>query len=368
MGLPILNTILSAGQNLTRNLSSGYRRGAELVEARNNNSGINSQTGLPSRAGKPSGSIFNPSFYSSLAAGAPSRPGYETVVDPISKLTRKKSVILPSSPSITPLKNPAQFLGAFVPNLTTDLATNASRGLMWLYNHPVPVIDKAVKTVVGEDVLKNYNATQKGLIGLAAITPAVASMGTFDIFNPGEAFRPKGYAQEYSEEGVDDRRKTEQPVQETIQRLIMGRQGSTLKFETAQEDIPELTKDRYDKYQMFRYNDKGLLDLGVLKATGENLQGVPEARWFGFPVNIPTATAVVGGIAGYRTLKNKVPGEISTSNAVARVGGAAMAGAMLGNFVNEIIATANRPKLPDLKSYEQQYSIAPVDYSQRGIG
>lgn len=377
MALQILNNILSAGKKLAQNtqdaaqsvaqgVQKGYQRGVEELERREAGRTVNAETGFRSKAGRPEGSIFHPAFYRSLATGSPSRPGIETIKDPVSGRPVKRSVMLPASTPITLQKNPAQFLGAFIPNLATDLEANNSRGVMWLGNHPVPIIDELNKRAGGTKYIDNYNTTQNALIGLAGITPVVASMGTFDIFNPGEAFRSKGYAQEYSEVGTDDRRETEMPVQEAIQRIIMARQGSTLKLETAQEDIPGLTKERYDNYQRFRYNDKGLLDLGIIKATDENLEGVPEARWFGFPINIPTVSAAAGMIAGGKIVSHvKPPG---TLGAVAIKGGSAMAGAMLGNFVNEIIATANRPKLPDLKSYEQQYSIAPVDYSQRVIG
>lgn len=359
MALPLLDKILSAGKTLGKNIQTGYRRGAQIVEER-------SDSEVHTRKGRGEASMFHPNFYKELVTGAPERAGYETSTDPATGAKVYKKIVLPAEEGIKFRENPVQFLSAYVPHIATDLESNASRGVMWLNNHPLPLIDKIQEAALGKDYKNNYTRTQRSLIGLAGITPVVASMGTFDIFNPGQVFRSKGYAQEYSDVGTDDRRETEEPVQETIQRLIMGRQGSTLKFETAQEDIPDLTKERYDNYQRFRYNDKGLLDLGILKATGENLQGVPEARWFGFPVNIPTAGAVAGGIVGGRMLAHgKPPG---TLGAVARVGGGAMAGAMLGNFVNELIATANRPKLPDLKSYEQQYSIDPVDYSQRGIG
>jgi hypothetical protein len=54
-------------------------------------------------------------------------------------------------------------------------------------------------------------------------------------------FRPKGYAQKYSEVGSEDRRETSQPGQELFERFFMGRTGQPLKYETAKQDIPDLT-------------------------------------------------------------------------------------------------------------------------------
>ena len=44
------------------------------------------------------------------------------------------------------------------------------------------------------------------------------------------------------------------------------------------------------------YQDRGFL--GLIKATPENLEGIPEARMLGYPVNIATATTALGGLAG----------------------------------------------------------------------
>ena len=43
-------------------------------------------------------------------------------------------------------------------------------------------------------------------------------------------------------------------------------------------------------------------------------------------------------------------------------------GAAIGNVVNEVIAMANRPKLPDLHEYQEHYSVVPLDPTQQNIG
>jgi hypothetical protein len=202
-------------------------------------------------------------------------------------------------------------------------------------------------------------------IGIAA--PAVAASGTYDLLNPGELFRPKGYAQKYSEVGSEDRRETSQPGQELFERFFMQRTGEPLKYETAKQDIPDLTPKRYANYQNFLYNEKGLLDLGIIKGTGENLQGVPEVRALGFPVTIPMAAGFTAGSIAARqamvqsrtqtpagkTVTNFYPGRERAIRGM--VGGTvgSLAGVVFGNMLNAAIATANRPQLSPVSEYTE---------------
>jgi hypothetical protein len=204
-------------------------------------------------------------------------------------------------------------------------------------------------------------------LGIAA--PAIAAAGTYDLLNPGEMFRPKGYAQSYAEVGSEDRRQTAQPAQELVERFFMGRTGSPLKYETAKQDIPSLdSSQRYANYQNFLYNDRGLSRLSVLsRAPRRTLQGVPEVRALGFPVTLPMAGGFVAGpIAARqamvesraRTPQGKVvnkyyPGRQGAIRGI--VGGTAgsLAGVTVGNVVNAAIASANRPQLPTTAEYQQ---------------
>jgi hypothetical protein len=163
----------------------------------------------------------------------------------------------------------------------------------------MPIAEKIAETVAPG--LKGVtNPTEKAMLGLAIAAPVAATAGTFDLTNPGEQFRPKGYAQKYSEKGAEDRRETAQPGIELIDRIVLGRQGQPLKYETAKQEIPDLTKERYSKVMRNYYQDKGLLGLGLVKATDENIQGVPEARIVGFPVGLESAGALAGGAATAR--------------------------------------------------------------------
>lgn len=247
-------------------------------------------------------------------------------------------------------ENPSQFLGAYASRLVVDAANDGTRSYWWRWNHPVGIAQKGAE--VGVRGIESPTARSAAMLAIA--TPALASSGAYNLLNPGQMFRPTGYAQSYSETGTEDRRETAQPTQELFERFFLGRTGEPLKYATAKEEIPSLTPQRYGNYQNFLYNDKGVLGLGVLKATSENLQGYPEARMLGFPVTIP----MVGGFTA---------GSIAASKAIASAGtprqrairgvlgglGGSVAGVAAGNLINEVIATANRPKLEELGDYQQ---------------
>lgn len=251
---------------------------------------------------------------------------------------------------VTLKENPSQFLGAYASRLVVDAANDGTRSYWWRWNHPVGIAQKGAE--VGVRGIESPTARSAAMLAIA--TPALASSGAYNLLNPGQMFRPTGYAQSYSETGSEDRRETAQPTQELFERFFLGRTGEPLKYATAKEEIPSLTPQRYGNYQNFLYNDKGVLGLGVLKATSENLQGYPEARMLGFPVTIP----MVGGFTA---------GSIAASKAIASAGtprqrairgvlgglGGSTAGVAAGNLINEVIATANRPKLTELGDYQQ---------------
>jgi len=251
---------------------------------------------------------------------------------------------------VTLRENPAQFLGAYASRLIVDAANDGTRTYWWRYNHPLAVAQKGVEAGV-RDI---ESPTARAAAALAVAIPSISAAGTYNVLNPGQLFRPPGYAQTYSEPGTEDRRETAQPAQELVERFFMGRTGEPLKYATAKEDIPSLTPQRYANYQNFLYNDKGLLDLGIVKATSENLQGYPEARMLGFPVTIP----MVGGFTAGSIAASKAVASAGTPRQRAIrgvIGGLAgsVAGVAAGNLINEVIATANRPQLEELQDYQQ---------------
>jgi hypothetical protein len=270
-------------------------------------------------------------------------------------------------------ETPIQAIGAFGTRLVTDLTNDGTRGVYWRYNHPLAILDTGIentmKAVAGKDAYKDLGKTRTGLMAASVAIPTTIMSGAFNVLNPGEAFRATGYAQTYSPEGTDDRRETEQPVQELFDRFFLGRQGAPLKYETAKAEIPSLTPERYANFMQNYYQDSGFM--GLLKVTPENLEGIPEARMLGYPVNIATATTALGGLAGLaagirNTPSKQVPGkgyrshttETARSGLTRRglIGGAtgALAGAAVGAAVNAAIAQANRPKLPTVTEYSEE--------------
>ncbi len=270
-------------------------------------------------------------------------------------------------------ETPVQAIGAFGTRLVTDLTNDGTRGVYWRYNHPLAILDTGIentmKAVVGKDAYKDLGKTKTGLMAATIAVPTTIMSGAFNILNPGQAFRATGYAQTYSPEGTDDRRETEQPVQELFDRFFLGRQGAPLKYETAKAEIPSLTPERYSRFMQNYYQDRGFM--GILKVTPENLEGIPEARMLGYPVNIATATTAIGGLtglaAGLRSAPSKVvPGtgyrahtvDMARTGLTRRglIGGAtgALAGAAIGATINATIAQANRPKLPTVAEYTEE--------------
>jgi len=249
-------------------------------------------------------------------------------------------------------ETPVQSVGAFGARLLTDLTNDGTRGIYWRYNHPLAIVGAATETAIGKEAYRQLGPTKTGLIGAAVTIPATALAGAYDITNPGELFRPKGFAQTYAPEGSEDRRETEQPGTELFERFFLQRTGRPLKYETAKEDIPSLTPERYGNFLRNYYQDKGFL--GILKATPENLQGVPEARMLGYPITIPSATTAVGGIIGAGAAIRSAP---LVKNAFRRglAGAAAGAGtgAVLGNLANTVLAAKPvENQLPTTAQYE----------------
>jgi len=113
-----------------------------------------------------------------------------------------------------------------------------------------------------------------------------------------------------------------------------------------------LTPERYGNYLQNYYQDKGFL--GIVKATPENLQDVPEARVLGYPVTIPSVTTAVGGIVGAGAAIRTAPLiKNSFKRGIAGAAGGAAAGAIMGNLANAVLAAKPvENQLPTTAQYE----------------
>ena len=261
---------------------------------------------------------------------------------------------------------PLELAGALGARLLTDIGGDETRKLYWRYNHPMAITEKLAEMGMGGNI-NMYSAPQKAAIGLAAVgVPVSASLGTYDITNLGELGRPKGFAQTYAEQGSEDRRQTGQIGPELVDRFVLGRQGRPLKFATAQEDIPNLTKERYSNYMNYLYNDKGPLGAGIIKGTMENLEGVPEARIVGFPIGLQAAGAIAGGVGTTGAILRNMETPIPNAQGVKRLSkppvkartvalagaGGAVVGALAGKLANTMLASRGNPELPSTYQYD----------------
>ena len=250
-----------------------------------------------------------------------------------------------------PLKSPAEFTGAYAARLLTDVGTDSTRQFYWRYNHPMALAEKAIEQAVPQ-LADIQSPTKRAAITLGISAPMAASLGTFDVTNPQELFRPKGYAQSYAEKGSEDRRVSAEPGMEVFDRFFLGRRGRPLKYETAKEDIPDLTPERYKKVMQHQYQDRGLLGLGIVKGTMENIEGYPEARIVGFPVGLQAAGALTGGAIAARQAVQR--SALSTRAKAGITLAGSLAGALTGNMVNRAVAHMNNSpeKLPSTLEYQ----------------
>jgi hypothetical protein len=249
-------------------------------------------------------------------------------------------------------ETPTQAVGAFGARLLTDITNDGTRGIYWRYNHPLAIMGAGAEAAIGKEAYRALGPTKTGLIGASIAIPTTALAGAYDITNVGEMFRPKGFSQAYAEEGSEDRRETSQPASELFERFFLGRTGRPLNYETAKKDIPSLTPERYGNYLQNYYQDKGFL--GIVKATPENLQGVPEARILGYPITIPSVTTAVGGIVGAGAAIRTAPlVKNSFRRGLAGAAGGAAAGAIMGNLANAVLAAKPvENQLPTTAQYE----------------
>jgi hypothetical protein len=257
-------------------------------------------------------------------------------------------------------ETPGTFLGAYTARVLGDVVADETRkDIYWRFNHPLAVADVTLQKAI--DPQNKLGPYGRGAIGLAALQPAIALTGAYNPLNISELGRPTGYKQNVP--NPEEPTETLEPGTEIFQRFFQGRTGRPLAYEKAQEEIPDLTKTRYANYMNFLYNDPGALGkatMGMVKVTGENLEGDPEARIFGYPVSIPSVTAAAGGIAGARAVVKMGPlvesGRRTPAVMRGLAGGAlgSAAGAVAGVLMNQAVSAAGNAmnKLPTQQEYQ----------------
>jgi hypothetical protein len=135
----------------------------------------------------------------------------------------------------------------------------------------------------------------RGAIPLATSLALIQSSGNHDLLNIAQGGRTQGYEAVLPSEG--DPRQTTNPALESLLRYIVGRTGRLLPWEQFSEERPDVAPSDYASAKAEQF-DKGLLGIGLLKGTGRNLEGEPEATLMGFRVPLSAAGAVAGSIGG----------------------------------------------------------------------
>lgn len=338
--------LVQKGASIAKDVQSGYQTGERLIA---------SETPI----GR---TMFNPKYYQQLQKGAPATSVNAYVKDPATGTGRVVSQVEMAREPISPTKNPAQFAGAYTARILTDIGNNETLNWFFRVRHPNVIQDEAVQRSLKQ---AEVTPTQQALIRMATFAPIAASTGVINLANLNQLGRPTGFAQAYPDQETGDKRESSQPGQEIFDRFFLQHQGRPLPYEQAKQELPNLTPQQYGNYQRYLHQDKGLLDLGLIKGTMQNLQGYPEVRIANFPVTIPSVTAGIGGNIALRQA-TKVGGSPLRIAASGLAGG--IAGAAVGNVINELIARANRPKLPDLYEYQNQTGNIPMDPAQQSIG
>ncbi len=297
----------------------------------------------------------NKKFLQNLQQGAPAKsvkgPGGSSTVNP-------------PRPPISFQETPAEFLGAYAARVATDVGSKSTMMHWWRNNTAPAVADQLTEKAIDAHGMQ-LTPTQKAVISASVSLPFFVNTGTIDVTNPGEFFRPKGYAQMHPEVGAEDRRETAQPGLELFERLVLQRQGQPLKYETAKQDIPSLTPQAYGEAMRSYYQDKGLFGLGVLKGTTSNLQGVPEVRMLGFPVGIPAVTSLAGGVAGIKMAAAQPKPQARKLAAGGLLG--SLAGMAVGNVANKIISAVNRSGEPSYPERLPQTQEVKYPYEKDGV-
>jgi hypothetical protein len=118
---------------------------------------------------------------------------------------------------------------------------------------------------------------------------------TTDWANLAQGGRARGYEAVLASE--DDKKQTTNTVGELALRYITGRSGRLLPWEEFTVERPDVSRADYEAARIHQF-DKGLFGIGLIKGTGRNLEGEPEATAMGFRVPLSAAATAAGGLIG----------------------------------------------------------------------
>jgi len=206
------------------------------------------------------------------------------------------------TPELTEGMNLRQRMQFAIGRLGGDLASDASRQKYWRWNNVYAIAHGVGGKVAGE------SKVGAALAGTAAVYALGQAGGQFDLTNPGQAFRPKGFSAAFPVNDAD-KRQTDNGLgglfgaKELVGRYVIGRSGNLLPYEQFKQERPGVSKEQYDYYAQYLKGGGGrgampessfdVGGLGLVKGTAKGING-PEVRLGGISVNTPAAVASVG--------------------------------------------------------------------------
>ena len=175
-----------------------------------------------------------------------------------------------------------------------------------------------------------------------ATAAMVQSSGNFDAGNLLSGGRAPGYEAIIPVAG--DPSRSASPPLELAARYLFGRTGRLLPWDQFHQERPEIAKSDYLAYKAHQF-DGGLLDLGLIKGTGRNLEGEPEMTMMGFRVPLSAAGAALGSMAAAvggakaadHFLADRFPAGTPAALGLERPGHRRLAGAALGALAGALL-------------------------------
>jgi endonuclease YncB( thermonuclease family) len=278
------------------------------------------QTGLPFPAyhspktgelvnvhGRPLPPLVSPQATQNLArtfnstsppAALPVSPFQQGMQVSAGEVTGKTTSVFQRTPQFTEGMTPLQRAQFAAGRLVGDVASDATRQQWWRFNNLYAAAGEGMKRLAGGNKL---GAAITSFAGVQAFGQA---SGLFDLTNPGEAFRPKGYEAAFPDPTSGDRRRPENLPKEFLGRYILGRGGRLLPYEQFSQERPDVSREQYEYYQQYLKGGAGkpmppgsfdLGGLGVIKGTTRGING-PEVRFLGLSTN-PQGVAAGAGTA-----------------------------------------------------------------------
>lgn len=180
-----------------------------------------------------------------------------------------------------------------------DIPGHGTQKVTWNM-HGLDVTESLAHKFIGD---AGGNKTAKVLGGFGAAVGVGVGSGNIAPWNVGEFGRVAGYGATQASD--DDPRKTSNPFLETIDRVVLGRQGRLLQWDEFQKERPDISKEEYGNYRQY-LKSAGFGGLGLWKATAHGIEGPeimgmrPEAHLLGYritPLGALAGAAAVGATA-----------------------------------------------------------------------